>query len=154
MATAGRDAAHTMTRTPIQTAALVVGLVFLIVGVAGFIPGVTTSFEDLEFAGHDSNALLFGVFQVSILHNIVHLLFGLWGLVAARGFAASRAFLIGGGLIYAVLWIYGLVIDEESAANFVPFNTADDWLHFGLALGMIGLGTALSRPRAHDASRP
>ncbi|WP_412102917.1 DUF4383 domain-containing protein [Plantactinospora sp. KLBMP9567] len=39
-----------------------------------------------------------------------------------------------------VLWLYGLVIGHDSPANFVPLNTADDWLHFGLGLGMIGLG--------------
>ena len=50
------------------------------------------------------------------------------------------AYLIGGGAIYLVLWIYGLVIEKMSAANFVPLNTADDWLHFVLGLGMIGLG--------------
>ena len=57
----------------------------------------------------------------------------------------SRIYLIGGGVIYLVLWIYGLVIDKDSSANFVPVNSADDWLHFVLGVGMIGLGVALSR---------
>jgi hypothetical protein len=47
--------------------------------------------------------------------------------------------------VYLVLWIYGLVIDQESAANFVPVNSADNWLHLILGLGMIALGVALSR---------
>ena len=132
-----------MTRTPLQTAAMWVGIVFLLVGVAGFIPGVTTDYGEMEFAGPDSGAMLLGIFQVSILHNIVHLLFGVWGLAAARSFSGSRVYLIGGGLIYGLLWIYGLLIDKDSSANFVPLNTADDWLHFVLALGMIGLGVAL-----------
>lgn len=142
-----------MTRTPLQTAAMWVGVVFLLVGVAGFIPGVTTNYGEMEFAGPDSGAMLLGIFQVSILHNIVHLLFGVWGLAAARSFSGSRIYLIGGGLIYGLLWIYGLLIDKESGANFVPLNTADDWLHFILALGMIGLGVALgSRDRRPQAS--
>ena len=53
------------------------GIVFLLVGIAGFIPGVTTNLYDgLEFAGNDGTAELLGIFQVSVLHNIVHLLFG------------------------------------------------------------------------------
>jgi hypothetical protein len=47
-----------------------------------------------------------------------------------------------------VLWLYGLVIDKTSDANFVPLNSADDWLHFVLGLGMIGLGVALGRRAA------
>ena len=132
-------------RTPVQLAALIVGVVFLAVGILGFIPGVTTNYSELSFAGHDSGAMLLGIFAVSVLHNIVHLAFGVAGVAMARTFNAARLYLIGGGAIYAVLWIYGLIIDLNSAANFVPVNTADNWLHFGLAVGMIGLGIALGR---------
>ncbi len=131
-------------RRPVQLAAMVVGVVFLLVGVAGFIPGITTNYDQLQFAGHQSGALLLGVFQVSILHNIVHLLFGVAGLAMARTAAGARNYLIGGGVIYAVLWLYGLVIGDTAPANFVPMNMADDWLHLVLAVGMIGLGLALS----------
>ncbi len=132
-------------RTTVQRAAQVVGAVFLLVGVLGFIPGITTDYESLGFAGHGSASLLLGIFQVSILHNIVHLLFGVAGLLMARTPAQSRNYLIGGGVVYLVLWIYGLVIDQDSAANFVPVNNADNWLHLILGVGMIGLGVALSR---------
>ncbi|MCU1372553.1 MAG: hypothetical protein JWO77_3747 [Ilumatobacteraceae bacterium] len=109
-----------------QRFALVVGIVFLLVGAAGFIPGVTSSFDDLMFAGHDSHAELLGVFQVSVLHNVVHLLFGIAGIVAARSLRGSRSYLLGGGVIYLVLALYGFVIDHASDANFVPINRADD----------------------------
>jgi hypothetical protein len=135
-------------RTNIQKAALAVGAVFLLVGVLGFIPGITSQYETLGFAGHESEALLLGVFQVSILHNIVHLLFGAAGIAMARSAAQSRNYLIGGGAVYLVLWIYGLLIGKDTAANFVPVNTADDWLHFVLGVAMIGLGVALSRGTA------
>lgn len=134
-----------MKRTLVQTVALLVGVVFLLVGVLGFVPGITAPFADLAFAGTQSMAALLGLFQVSVLHNIVHLLFGVAGVVAARAAGSARAFLLGGGAIYLVLWIYGLVIDLDSAANFVPLNTADNWLHLGLGLGMLALGAALSR---------
>jgi hypothetical protein len=135
-------------RTPIQLASLVVGAVFVLVGVLGFIPGVTTNFDELSIAGHHSSALLFGVFAVSVLHNAVHLAFGVAGILMARSFGSARLYLVGGGIIYAVLWIYGMVIDHDSAANFVPLNTADNWLHLGLAVGMIGLGAILGRNAA------
>ena len=131
------------TRTPAQLAAMVFGAVFLVVGIAGFIPGLTTDYDLMKFAGPDSMAMLLGVFCVSILHNIVHLLFGIAGLALARTHAGAVQFLIVGGAIYAVLWLYGLLINQDSAANFVPINTADNWLHFFLALAMLGLGFAL-----------
>jgi len=132
-------------RSPIQSVAMLVGLVFLLVGILGFIPGITSNYDDLKFAGHDSDAQLLGIFDTSILHNIVHLLFGVAGLALARTFEGARTFLIGGGVIYLVLWIYGLVVGSESGANFVPMNTADDWLHFVLGVGMVGAGVLLSR---------
>jgi hypothetical protein len=124
---------------------MVVAVVFLLVGIAGFIPGVTTDYDGMTFAGHHSTAMLLGVFHVSILHNIVHLLFGIVGLALARTASGARNFLIGGGVVYAVLWLYGLFIDENSSANFVPLNNADDWLHLVLAIGMIALGVVLGR---------
>jgi hypothetical protein len=126
----------------------VVGAVFLLVGILGFVPGVTTNYDQLSFAGHQSGALLLGLFAVSILQNLVHFLFGVDGLALALTFTGARSYLICGGVVYAVLWIYGLVIDHDSAANFVPVNTADNWLHLGLAIGMIALGVLLGRTPA------
>ncbi|MER5297161.1 DUF4383 domain-containing protein [Streptomyces pharetrae] len=134
-------------RTPVQQAALIVGVVFLLVGVLGFIPGVTTHYDTMEFAAHHSDAKLLGVFQVSILHNLVHLAFGLAGLALSRTASQARLYLLVGGAIYLVLWLYGLIIDHDSAANFVPVNTADNWLHLVLGLGMIALGALLTRRR-------
>jgi hypothetical protein len=132
-------------RTPLQAAAIAVGGTFLAVGILGFIPGITTDYDTMTFASENSDAELLGIFQVNVLHNIVHILFGIAGIAAARAWDTSRLFLIGGGVIYAVLWIYGLIVDLSSGANFVALNTADNWLHFVLALGMIGLGLVLSR---------
>jgi hypothetical protein len=132
-------------RTLVQKAALVVGAVFLLVGVLGFVPGITTHYDQLTFAGHHSEAALLGLFNVSVLHNIVHLLFGVAGIALARTFNSARSYLIGGGVIYVLLFLYGLVIDHESSMNFVPVNNADNWLHLVLAAGMLALGIALGR---------
>jgi hypothetical protein len=140
------------TRTPVQTVALVVGAVFLLVGILGFIPGITTNYDQLTFAGHHSEADLLGIFNVSVLHNIVHLLFGIAGIAVARMFNSARTYLIVGGAIYLVLFLYGLFIDKTSAMNFVPVNTADNWLHLVLGAGMVALGIVLGR--RHDAGAP
>jgi hypothetical protein len=148
LATPVHDTNLSTGRTGVQSAAFAVGIVFLLVGVLGFIPGLTSQYDQLTFAGHQSGALLLGIFQVSILHNVVHLLFGVAGLMMARTYGASRTFLIGGGVIYLILWLYGLMIDHGTPANFVPVNNADNWLHFFLGIGMVGLGFILSRKQA------
>ena len=137
-------------RSPVRSAAMLVAVVFLLVGILGFVPGITSGYDGMTFAGHESTAKLLGIFQVSVLHNLVHLLFGVVGLALARTVRGARTYLVGGGLIYLVLWLYGLLVDRHSDANFVPLNDADDWLHLGLGLGMIGLGLLLGR-RPADA---
>ncbi|MEB3371578.1 DUF4383 domain-containing protein [Saccharopolyspora sp. S2-29] len=139
----GTTTGGSMTKSPARIAATVVAGVFLLVGILGFIPGVTTEYEGMTFAGHHSTAMLLGIFQVSILHNIVHLLFGIVGLALARTAGGAISFLVGGGAVYLVLWIYGLIVDMDSAANFVPLNTADNWLHLFLGLGMIAVGALI-----------
>ena len=137
-----------------QMAATAVGAVFLLVGILGFIPGITTQYGQMEFAGHESGAELLGLFQVSILHNVVHLLFGVVGIALARKSVPSATwFLLGGGLVYIVLALYGSAIEHGSDLNVVPVNHADNWLHLGLGAGMILAGTLVSSRRgANDAS--
>jgi hypothetical protein len=155
MSTYEKGAAGRDTGALARTLAMAVGAVFLLVGVLGFVPGITTHYSDLTFAGHMSTAKLLGIFQVSILHNVVHLLFGAAGLALGRRTSTAVSYLIGGGAVYLVLWIYGLVTSDTSSANFVPVNTADDWLHLVLGLGMIGLGVVARNAAAkRDASGP
>ena len=137
----------TATRTNVQKASLAVGAVFLLVGVLGFVPGITAGMDQMHFAGHHSEAMLLGIFQVSALHNIVHLLFGAAGLFLARSASGSRSFLLYGGVIYLVLFIYGLVVPQDSAGNFVPLNAFDNVLHLLLGVGMVGLALILTRGR-------
>ena len=129
--------------TPVQTAARLVGIVFLLVGIAGFIPGLTTNLYDgLEFAGDDGTAELLGLFEISVLHNIVHALFGVGILMAATP-EGARTFLLGSGAIYVVLFLLGIL----GGGDWVPINDADDWLHLGLAVGLIALGRLTTRER-------
>ena len=136
-----------MNRSLAQTLAMVFGLAFLGAGILGFIPGITTDYGDMSFAGNDSQAELLGLFQVSVLHNIVHILFGVAGLALARTWEGARGYLLGAGVIYVVLFLYGLVVDSGSNANFVPINGADNVLHLLLAVGLLGSWFASARER-------
>jgi hypothetical protein len=133
-------------RTPIQSAALLVGLVFLLVGVLGFIPGITSNYDELKFAGHDSDAQLLGIFDTSILHNLIHLVFGVAGLALARTFVGARQYLLGGGVIYLAIFVYGAIWGaDEGGANFIPMNWADNILHLVLGGSMVVLGVVLGK---------
>jgi Domain of unknown function (DUF4383) len=127
-------------RDLLVTVARLIAIAFLLVGILGFIPGITSDAPG-DFAGDGSEAELLGIFQVSILHNIVHLLFGIVGLALARTWDGARTFLIGGGAVYLVLWVVGLI----GGADWVPVNSADNWLHFVLGVVMIAAGYVLGR---------
>lgn len=133
-----------------RTVGLAVGVVFLAVGILGFVPGVTTNYDSLSFADHHSEAKLLGLFQVSVLHNIVHLLFGIAGIAASRAARNVPPYLLGSAAIYLLLTIYGVLVDHDSSANFVPVNSADNWLHIGLAVALAGAGLVLRKRLTHD----
>jgi hypothetical protein len=132
-------------RTPVQHAARLVGVVFLAVGLAGFVPGLTTNLYDgLEFAGNAGTAELLGAFEVSVLHNIVHGLFGLAGLALASTPSGARTYLLGGGGLYLALFLLGVV----GGGDWLPADRADDWLHLALGAAMVATGIVTSRESA------
>jgi hypothetical protein len=136
----GHDADAEKAAKTVRNAAKAVGVVFLLVGILGFVPGITSNIYPIDFAGHEGNAELLGIFEVSILHNVVHLLFGAAGLAMAKNAKSATSYLIGGGVIYLVLALYGVLIGHDTSANFVPLNDADNVLHLVLGLGMVALG--------------
>ena len=127
-------------RSLAQILAFVIGATFVLVGVLGFVPGIVSMFGDLRFKGPESDAQLLGLFDVSVVHNIVHLLFGI-GLLAARRAAWAVRYLLIGGIAYGAVFVYGLfVVNSTSSINFLPINTADNILHIVLSVTMIALG--------------
>jgi hypothetical protein len=121
--------------------AALAGVVLLLAGVLGFVPGITIGYGRMSFAGHGSRAELLGVFQISILHNLVHLLAGAAGLVLAETVHGARRFVLGGGAAFLLLWLLGLV----GALGWLPANAADNWLHFAFGATLLGLGLAARR---------
>ena len=137
-------------RSQAQQVTMLLGLVFILVGILGFIPGITTHYGDMSFAGDDSGSKLLGIFQVSILHNLVHILFGIAGLALARTVDGAKQFLLGGGVVYLALWILGIV----GGADWIPTNSADNWLHLVLGVAMLGLGVVTSRGMVTRTASP
>lgn len=141
----GGPAAAKPGRSLAQLFAGVIGAVFLAVGILGFVPGVVSMFGEFSLTGPDSHAKLLGLFEVSALHNVVHLLFGV-GLLAARRASWSVRYLVLGGVAYLAVFVYGLlVVGSTSAVNFLPVNAADNVLHLGLGVGMLALGVVGAR---------
>jgi hypothetical protein len=119
-------------KTLAQKLAFVFGIVFLLVGILGFIPGIT---EDApgSFAGEDSEGSLLGLFQTSVLHNLAHLAFGI-GILAARRHATALQYLLFGGIAYAGLFLLGIL----GVMDWLPADDTDDWLHLVLGVALLG----------------
>src|ERR1041384_4538135 len=136
---------------PGQQAAASAGAVFLLIGLLGFIPGITSGLDSLAVVGPDSGAMLLGAFQVSILLNLVHLGSGVLGLWMARTLRGARRYLLGGGAVYLLMWLYGTFIGLRGGGNFMQVNDAGNWLNlvFGAAMMVLGVLTV----RAFGRSR-
>jgi len=111
--------------------ALIFGIVFIAVGVAGFVPSLVYAPDGGDMGGH---GMLLGLFPVNTLHNVVHLLFGLWGLAASRSAGGAVAYARGVAIIYAVLAVLGLLPATQDGFGYVPLYGKGVWLHAALAL--------------------
>jgi hypothetical protein len=124
--------------------AMVFGVVFLLVGILGLIaPG------GMQMGADPAPAMVLGLFAVNLLHNIVHLLFGVWGLVASRSFGAAKSYAQIGGVIYIVLAILGFV--APTTFGLIPIGGNDIWLHAVLGVVLAGVGFMAKEPMAAPA---
>jgi hypothetical protein len=138
-------------RTDVQNIGMGVGILVALVGLLGFIPGITTQYGELQFFGPNSHAMLLGVFQVSLLLNIVQLIIGGTGWAMSRSGHGARNSLMSFGALYIVLSVYGLSVGVDSAANFLSLNTLDSWTFMVVGILMIAAGWMFSRHLADDA---
>jgi len=128
---------HELTRTgTVKIFALVFGIVFLAIGVAGFIPGLTPAHTHPDVTFETGLGLLFGLFPVNLLHNLVHIVFGIWGLAASRAILAARTYARAVAVIYAVLALMGLISIGRIYTTFglIPLYGHVVWLHALLAI--------------------
>lgn len=116
--------------------ALIFGIVFLLVGIAGFVPPLVTAIhaEHPPLAVEAGYGLLLGLFPVNLLHNLVHVLFGLGGLAGSRSLAGARLYARAVAVIYAVLTVAGLIPGLNTLFGLAPLFGNDVWLHALLAL--------------------
>ena len=123
-----------MRRSMAQTGALVFGVAFLLFGILGLFVHNGMGMD----ADNETTGRLLGLFPVNLLHNIVHLAFGVWGLVASRSWGASRSYGRIGAIIYAVLVVMAFV--DPTTFGLVPIGSHDIWLHAVLAAGLAYIG--------------
>ena len=117
----------------LRKVALIFGIVFVLVALLGmFSPG------GMQMGADPAPGMILGMFGVNLLHNIVHLLVGVWGLVASRTWAGSKMFLSIGGIVYIVLAICGFFI--PTTFGLIPIGGNDIYLHAVLGVIMAGLG--------------
>lgn len=117
----------------VKTAALLFGIVFLAVGILGFVPGVTTNVDGMP--------MLLGIFHVNAAHNFVHLASGvIFLLCGIAGAGPSRTFFRIFGLIYALVAVLGFMNPNGPLLGMISNNPATTWLHVVLAAAMLFLG--------------
>ena len=134
--------------------ALVVGIVYLLVGIAGFISGFV---DERDFSGLDVDSgagELFGLFPINTLHNIVHLLIGALGILAYRSFDTARNYSRGLAIVYALLAVMGLIDagDINKTFGLIPIHSHDVWLHALTALvaAYFGFGPVPAGEEYHE----
>jgi hypothetical protein len=121
-----------------QRVAQIFGVVFLLVGVLGL------AITPLTMTG----GLLLGLFPVNVLHNVIHLVFGVWGLMAGRSADGASGYCKVTGVIYLVLTALAFV--TPTTFGLVPIGGHDIWLHgiIGVLLTFVGFGWTRDVARA------
>jgi hypothetical protein len=134
-----------------RTVAMVLGVAFLLAGIAGFFPNPIPA-DAPPLTIHHGYGLALGVLPVNILHNVVHLLFGVLGLAAARGaLMSAKGYLQLVAVSYALLVVLGLLPATQTTFGLIPIYGYDVWLHGAIAVlaAIFGFGgsAAPARPR-------
>jgi hypothetical protein len=133
--------------TTVQRVAQIFGIVFLLVAILGFVQGGTSMEADPARAPH-----LLGLFPVNLLHNVVHLVFGLWGLAASRSFPGAVSYARISGVLYLVLAALGFV--SPNGFGLVPLGGHDIWLHVLLGAVLAAVGFTARDTRAYKHRSP
>ena len=129
------------------------GATILLIGIFGFIPGVTSRYDHMAFAGRGSGAELLGTFRTSVLENLIYVVIGTAGLAFAATRPAARRVLLSSGAVFLALGLLGVL----RGGGWIPLNRADDWLHLAAGAGLVAFGLATARapgqaPHQNDAA--
>lgn len=133
--------------TTVQRVARAFGIVFILVAILGFFASRGSMEADPALAPK-----LLGLFPVNLLHNLVHLAFGLWGVTAARSWGGAKSYCTWAGTIYVVLALLGFVI--PSTFGLIPIGGNDIWLHALIGVVLLGVGRSARQPAPGAAAQP
>jgi hypothetical protein len=121
----------------VKSAAILFGVVFLAIGILGFVPGITT------------NDMLLNIFHVNPAHSVVHILSGVVALLCGMsGAGASRVYFQIFGIVYGIIAILGFVQGNALLLGYISNNTANTWLHVVIAVVSLFLGFGTARETA------
>jgi hypothetical protein len=111
--------------------AMIAGIIYLAVGVLGFVPAAITPPPPgaPEVGIRAFHGYLLGLFPINIVHNLVHLAIGAWGIAAARSMSGARTYSKGLAVIYGALAVMGLIPGLNTMFGLVPIHSHDVWLH-------------------------
>jgi hypothetical protein len=110
--------------------ALIFGIVYTVVGILGFVPGLVTTPEvPADLVGDMSHGRLLGLFPVNAVHNLVHLGVGIWGIVAAKAFSSAVFYARANAVLFGLLVILGLIPATNTLFGLAPIYSHDIWLH-------------------------
>ena len=122
----------------IKSLAILFGIVFLVVGILGFVPGATKDVDGMP--------MLLGIFHVNAAHNFVHIASGVVFLLAGMaGAGPAQTWFKIFGLVYALVAIWGFMAGTGNTLWVVSNNPADTWLHVVLAVVMLIAGFGMKR---------
>lgn len=133
----------------IRRAALAFGIVFLLAGLAGFVASPPPADAPPLTVEH-GHGLALGLLPVNTIHNIVHLLFGVLGILAWRGAGSARGYFRVVAIAYTVLAVLGLISATKTTFGFVPIWGNDVYFHAMLAVGAIYFGAIAPATPAHS----
>jgi hypothetical protein len=121
----------------IRNFTLAYGIIFITVGAAGFFSAFRSPYPltDPALLITANQGYLFGLFPVNILHNLVHVAFGIWGIAVYKSAASSLLYARSVAVIYAIFVIMGLIPELNTVFGLVPLHSHDIWLHLLLAAG-------------------
>ncbi len=145
---AGRSATATRAdaRTPAQWYCLIFGATLLLVGIVGF--AAEAGFDTGSDIDGDK---LLGIFEVSGIHNLIHIASGALLLAASPKRAAAKTVALAFGVVYLIVTIIGF-IQGDNVLGLIPVNSADNFLH--VAISLLGIGAALASSGDDDARSP
>ena len=140
----------------VRAFAMVMGIIFLVIGGLGFVPPLLT-----HPAGHDAGAhglqvrafegYLLGLFHVNVIHSLAHVLFGILGVVMARSYDSARTYARIVAVGYGLLAIMGLIPGANMLFGLMPLHGNDVWLHVLIAAAAAYFGFARA-PVTRDAT--